>query len=100
LILTLTNAEPEDLAAEKEIKQIPKELEAIAKDYNTLLDEAIELLESIEFIRRKLKATQDSFYSLQNLRSSCLERMNRMAPLKLEEGLGRLGTGQERFFKN
>ena len=76
--------------AEKDIAEIPSQLETMAVDFNLLLDEGINLLGGVEILHEKLIAKQTDFHALAKKRADALMRMNRREGLILETGLGRL----------
>ena len=73
-----------------QIREIPGKLEAIAKNYNLILDEAVGLIDAFEVLHRKALEVQGTFTSLQNQRSDALTKLKKIEPLNLAEGLGRL----------
>ncbi len=87
--LELERESEEIRLARKDAEEIPGELEGLAKDYNTLLDESISLYDAISVLHRKLFTLQENFYSLSNRRSNSLSKIGKIEPLTLKEGLGK-----------
>lgn len=75
---------------EATVREVPGQLENLAKDFNALLDEGIQLLEAIEVLHKKLMSMQGEFHGMLNKRSQSLDKLNRFEPLNLKEGLGKL----------
>jgi len=72
------------------IRDNEKSAEETAAEFNKILEDGIAAVEKLKSIYSQLKEKEILFYALLNERTAALEKLGRLEPLELKEGLGKM----------